>query len=105
MTKVYASLALIGTVAPLSQFMPWLSRHGLDIQLLIQQAFEPNIAAFAWLDVIISAVVLLLFIYWEGRRIKLQRLWIPALGTCAVGVSLGLPLFLMMRERKLLQDK
>ncbi len=101
MKLLYALLAVLGTVVPLSQFAPWLVEHGLDFSLLFQQAFEPNIAAFAWLDVIVSAVALLFFIFWEGRRLSMQKLWLPMLGTCTVGVSLGLPLFLLMREIKL----
>ena len=105
MKLLYALLAVLGTVVPLSQFTPWLVEHGLDFSLLFQQAFEPNIAAFAWLDGIASAVALLIFIFWEGRRLNLQKLWVPVLGTCTVGVSLGLPLFLLMREIKLQNNR
>lgn len=101
MKIVYALLAVTGTVVPLSQLIAWLSAHGLDIALLFKQAFGPNIAAFAWLDVILAAIALLFFIVWEGRRLNMKRLWLPVLGTCAVGVSLGLPLFLLMREIRL----
>ncbi len=100
MKSMYALLAVIGTLAPLSQFVPWLLENGLDIKLLLAQAFGPNIAAFAWLDVIVSAIAVLILIYFEGRRLNMKKLWLPALGTCTVGVSLGLPLFLMMREVK-----
>lgn len=97
---VYAILAVLGAVIPLSQLIPWLLENGLDIPLLIREAFGSNLSAFAWFDVVVSAFVLLIFIFWEGRRLKMEKLWLPALGTCAIGVSVGLPLFLMMRERK-----
>lgn len=92
---------MIGTVAPLSQLIPWLIQHGLDLPLLYQQTLGSKLAAVAWLDVIVAAIVVLIFIGWEGRRLNMRRLWIPALGTCSIGVSLGLPLFLMLRELKL----
>jgi len=38
------------------------------------------------------------FIWSEGRRINLKRLWLPVLATLTVGVSLGLPLFLLLTE-------
>ena len=41
---------------------------------------------------------------WLGigsRRLSITGWWMPIAGTCAVGVSLGLPLFLLMREREL----
>lgn len=50
------------------------------------------------MDVIVSAGVLTLFVFVEGRRLEMQKLWIPILGTFLVGVSFGLPLFLYMRH-------
>jgi hypothetical protein len=41
------------------------------------------------------------FVLWEGRRNRLTHLWAPILGSLTVGVSLGLPLFLYIRERQL----
>jgi hypothetical protein len=34
----------------------------------------------------------------ESQRIGLRRVWIPVVATLCVGVSLGLPVFLSMRE-------
>lgn len=50
------------------------------------------------MDVIVSASVLILFVFAEGRRLGMQKLWVPVIGTLLVGVSLGLPLFLYMRH-------
>ena len=48
-----------------------------------------------------SSVVLWVFVIREGRRLGLRHLWIPIAGNLTVGVSLGLPLFLYMREKQL----
>jgi len=40
------------------------------------------------------------FIGAEGRRLAIPR-WLPVLATVTVGVSLGFPLFLYMRQLKL----
>jgi hypothetical protein len=48
--------------------------------------------------VIVSAVVLWTFVYVEGTRRGMTRLWAPVVASLLVGVSLGLPLFLYMRE-------
>ena len=98
MKYLYGTLCLLGTALPYWQFIPWLAENGLNIPLLVQDAAQLRIGAFAWLDVIISAVALLGFILYEGRRLEMKKLWLPILGTIAVGVSLGLPLFLLMRE-------
>jgi len=53
------------------------------------------------LDVIVSAVVLGVFVAVDGRRMSMKHLWLPSAATLVVGVSLGLPLFLYMREGRL----
>lgn len=98
MKKFYGALCVLGIVLPYWQFVTWIAENGLAVETLVAEAFSSRISAFAWLDVIVSAVVLLGFILHEGSRNKMKRLWLPILGTCIVGVSLGLPLFLLLRE-------
>jgi hypothetical protein len=95
---IYLLLCIAGTVLPLSQFVPWLSAHGLDVPLLVQQATSARIAAFAWSDVLVSGIAVATFVVAEGRRLAMPRLWLP-LSCLAVGPSLALPLFLYLRER------
>jgi hypothetical protein len=94
----YLALCVVGTILPYSQFIPFLRQHGLDLQLFVSQLFANRIAGFFGLDVIVSAVVLLTFVPIEGRRAGMKHLWAPCAATLLVGVSLGLPLFLYMRE-------
>jgi hypothetical protein len=75
--------------------------HGLKLQLLVSELFSTRIGAFFGLDVIVSAMVLFLFIGVEGRRMSIKNLLVPIVATVAVGVSLGFPLFLYMRQLKL----
>jgi uncharacterized protein DUF2834 len=92
---------VIGFILPYSQFVPWVFEHGLNLELLFRELFANRISAFFALDVIVSAIVLLSFIQSEGRRMRIQLLWLPMLGTVFVGVSLGLPLFLYLRQLQL----
>ena len=101
MKKFYALLCVLGFVLPYWQFLLWIAENGLEINALISEIIDSRISAFAWLDVILSAVVLIGFIVYEGSRLKMVKLWLPILGTCVVGVSLGLPLFLLLREVQL----
>jgi hypothetical protein len=98
---VYIGLCLLGAVLPYSQFVPWLDAHGLDLSLFFSELFSTRIGAFFGLDVLVSALVLFVFMTAEGRRLGLKKLWLPAIATIAVGVSLGLPLFLYMRQSTL----
>lgn len=96
---VYLALCIAGLALPYAQFIPWLMEHGLDLRRFFGDLFANRISAFFGLDVIVSAVVLFVFIAAEQRQRKLPLAWAPVVGTLAVGVSFGLPLFLYLRER------
>ncbi len=100
MQSIYALLCIVGTVLPLAQFVPWLADQGLDVPLFIHEATANPISSFAWSDLAVSAVVLVFFVLVEGRRLSMRHAWISLLGL-AVGISLALPLFLLLRERHL----
>jgi len=97
---IYLLLCVAGAALPLSQFVPWLSVHGLDVPLLLHQTTSGHIAAFAWADVLVSGIAVAVLILAEGRRLVMRRLWLP-LSCLVIGPSLALPLFLLLRERHL----
>ena len=96
--KLYFILCALGAVLPFSIFIPWVVDNGLDIQLFVAELFSTRIGAFFGLDVLVSAAVLFAFIFSEGRRLAMTNLWIPVVATVGVGVSLGFPLFLYLRD-------
>lgn len=99
MANVYLALCVAGVVVPYGFFVPWLLDHGPDVPLFISELLSTRIGAFFGADVIVAAVALFGFMGAEGRRAGVKGLWAPVLGTICVGVSLGLPLFLYLRER------
>jgi len=98
---LYFILCVAGTILPYSQLFPFLREHGLDTSLLFQQLFANRVSGFFGLDVIVSSMVLWVFAYSEGTRLRMRHLWIYVVASLLVGVSLGLPLFLLMRQSKL----
>ena len=98
---ILLALCILGMILPLTQFLPWVVNNGLNATLFIQELFSTKIGAFFGIDVIISAIVLFVFIFTEGKRLKIQNLWFPVVGTLLIGVSFGLPLFLYMRQIQL----
>jgi len=98
---VYLALCLPGLALPYWKLVPWVIVHGLNLSLLFQELFATRIGAFFGLDVIVSAIALFVFIVTEGHRLSLSLLWLPILATLLVGVSLGLPLFLYLRQCQL----
>lgn len=98
MKYFYGVLCVPGILLPAYVLMPWMVEHGSDAGLFLSEAVSTRIGAFAWADVLVSGVVLIGFILVEGTRARMNRLWLPILGTCAIGVSFGLPFFLLQRE-------
>jgi Terpene cyclase DEP1 len=96
---LYLLLAVIGLVLPCSQFVPWIAEHhALDMSIFIRDLFANRISAFFGMDVLVSAIVLITFVQTEGRRLGMRLLWLPILSVFLAGVSLGLPLFLYLRQ-------
>ena len=102
---VYLTLCIAGTALPYSQFIPFLREHGFDLSLFFQQLFANNVSGFFGMDVIVSSFTLWFLVYTEGTRLKMRHLWIYVVCNLLVGVSLGLPLFLLMRQAKLEQSE
>ncbi len=106
MIKFYAVMCVLGTILPYGALISWVVETGqLDIVALVTEIADSRISMLAWFDVLVSAVVLVAFIRTDGRRESVSMLWAPIAGTCLIGVSLGLPLFLLMRERAMRRDR
>lgn len=98
---LYLVLCVAGIVVPYWQFVPWFLQHGLNLPLFVRELFSTRIGAFFGMDVVMSALTLLVFSRIEGTRVGVRGRWLVALSILTVGVSLGLPLFLYLREQRL----
>ena len=96
--QVYWLLCIPGFLLPYAFFAPWLVEHGLDIPRFVQELFSTRVGAFFGCDVIVSAMVLIVFASQESRRLSISFGWLTYAATLCVGVSLGLPLFLALRQ-------
>jgi hypothetical protein len=95
---MYLGLCVAGSVLPVAAFLPFLRDHGFDIREFLDQVFGTAVSSFFGWDVIVSSLVLWTFVFLDGRRLGMARLWAPIAANLVVGVSLGLPLFPYMRE-------
>src|SRR6266481_2307954 len=98
---VYLVLCVLGIALPYWQFIPWVAANGLHLSFFLQQLFANRIGAFFGMDVLVSAVALMVFARAESVRLGTQARWITLVAVLTVGVSLGLPLLLYMREQRL----
>ena len=101
---IYLVMCIFGIVLPYWQFIPWAAANGLNPGLLFEELFANRISAFFGMDVIVSAIVLIVFMLGERKRLNIKGWWLALIGLLTVGVSLALPLFLYLRERHLEQE-
>ena len=94
---LFLGAAIVGML-PLKYFVLFLLSEGFNVSLFFTQIFQTNASAVFALDVFLSSISLWLFVFIEGRRRQMKRLWVYVLCTMFVGVSLALPLFLFFRE-------
>jgi hypothetical protein len=98
---LYLILCIVGVVLPYWQFLPWLATNGTNFPLFFHQLFANRVSAFFGIDVVVSAVALMIFVRAERLQLSAAARWLPLIAVLTVGVSLALPLFLYLRERKL----
>jgi Terpene cyclase DEP1 len=100
MVRLYAALCVLGAAAPLFFLGRFVADEGIDPGAFIDQLTANDIALFAWADVVVTGLVVLVFAYIT----RPPRWGLAALGTVLVGPSLGLPLLLLLRERERMFD-
>jgi len=88
-------MCVVGVFVPYGALLPFVLEHGFDLPLLAQQMFASRVSAFFSLDVIISAIVLVVFIIGEIRWKPVRLAWVAVAGTLLLGVSFGLPFWLL----------
>jgi len=103
----YLALCVVGIVLPYWQFIPWIRANGLNLRVFFELLFANRIGGFFGMDVLVSALTLLVFTRVEVSRLNMRggRLVYIAVLTAVltVGVSLGLPLLLYLRDVNLAQ--
>ena len=100
MKATYLVLCVLGIALPYWQFLPWVAANGLNLPLFFRELFANRIGGFFGMDVLVSAVTLLVFARSERARVAPAARWLTLVAVLTVGVSLGLPLLLYLRERE-----
>lgn len=85
------ALTYIGIIIPYMAFIPFLTKHGLNIQLFIEQATSTRISTFAWLDIIISVLTILL-VATSSKLMTFRQATFVILLSLVAGASASLPL-------------
>lgn len=99
--RLYLLGAIVGFLLPYVYLVLFILENGFDVGLFISGLFANRPAAVFSTDVLVSSFVLWLFVFSEGRKLKMNYLGLYVVCNLLVGVSFALPLFLYVREGKL----
>jgi hypothetical protein len=86
---IYLVLCVLGLVLPYWQFVPWVLANGLNMPLFFRQLFANRIGGFFAMDVLVSAVTLLVFTRREGSRLGVHGRWLPLIAVLTVVTEIG----------------
>jgi hypothetical protein len=93
---VYGILGVIGLVG--TQVVLFGGYMSSDDGSLVDQMVANGAATFMLIDLLAVALIALVFMVAEGRRIGMRFLWVYVLLTFLVAISVALPLFLIVRQ-------
>jgi hypothetical protein len=93
--------AIVGFAAPYFFFGRFLTTNGLDMALLVDYLLANDISTFFAVDLVISALVFLVWSYREAQRVGMRHWWSFPVATLLVGPSFSFPLFLYYREARI----
>lgn len=94
-------LAILGVILPYTQFVPWSNANGFNLSLMISQMFVNQIASGIAIDALLAALVIVVFILFDTKQIKVKYWWLSIIGIFVSGISFALPFYLYLRERSL----
>ena len=99
MRWVYLGLAIWGAIHPMYYFVSWFQENGWNLGAMIDAWYVNDATTGLTWDLTIAAVSLTI---WIIAEVAVRRNWsaliaIPA--TYCIGVSCGLPLYLLLRSR------
>lgn len=98
MKNTYLALAVLGVILKITQLLPWFDHNGFNVSLFLTQIMSSKVAAFAWVDVLITIATLLVFMRKDGPRRGVPYIWLPIIGSIFFGAAFALPLYLYLRE-------
>ena len=86
---------IAGTLIPFAFALPFFLAHGLNLRLLLLEAFANPAASFFAADLLLSSVMFLSWSRRESRARNMDGWWMVLAANLFVGLSLALPLYLL----------
>jgi hypothetical protein len=99
---VYAFLAAVGVVLPWLFNLQWMQEAASPSPIaFFGQGFVNPAASSLTVDLFIACTAFFVFVLVEGRRLQMRWAWLLLPYALVVAFASALPLFLLLRERRL----
>ena len=99
MKSVYLAAAIAGTLIPWAFFAGFLAEYGVDLPLFLTQLVATKPAAGFTADLLITCAIFWIWSYRDSKTHGIAGWWMTIPAIWLVGLSLGLPLYLWLREQ------
>ena len=102
---LYLGLAGAGAILPWLANLDFIRASGgaFDLAFFIAQANANPAAQSLSRDLLIGATAFTIWMVVEARRLQIKYFWIALLASFGLAFACGAPLFLFLRERRLLE--
>lgn len=102
---LYLGLAIAGGVLPWLANFDFIQQYGssFDLGRFVQLANANPAAQSLSRDLLVGASAITVWIVVESRRLKMRHLWLVLLSAVTIAFAFAAPLFLFLRERRLLE--
>jgi len=102
---LYLGLAVAGAILPWLANLDFIRQSGgpFDLALFIAQANANPAAQSLSRDLLVGATAFTIWMVVEAKRLTIKYFWIALLASFGVAFACGAPLFLFLRERRLLE--
>ncbi len=102
---VYLGFSVLGAILPSIANFSFVKEYGpgFDLIRFIELANINPAARSLSIDLLLGAGAITVWIVSESRRLKMKNLWIVIVGTFLVAFAFAAPLFLFLRERRLIE--
>ena len=105
MCLLYFLMAIAGAILPTLANIDFAKNYGpgFDISRFIELANINPAAQSLSRDLLVGASAVIVWVVSESRRLKMKNLWIVVISTFTIAFAFAAPLFLLLRERRLME--
>jgi len=99
----YLGMAIIAAITTETLLAQYVLAHGLSLQPMFSEIFANNTTQFMFVEILVLLVVYLVWMLHEAKKLNMKNSWVYVLLAFMPSPAVSLPVFLLMRDRKLLQ--